>query len=65
VLESGKYTGSFGPAGAATNQAFLFYQNEDGRLGFDPDGITGSNPGVTLAILNGRPGITASDITLI
>ena len=65
VLESGKYTGSFGPAGAATNQAFLFYQNEDGRLGFDPDGIAGSNAGVTLAILNGRPGITASDITLI
>src|SRR4028118_253821 len=39
VLESGKYTSSFGPAGAATNQAFLFYQNEDGRLGFDPAGI--------------------------
>jgi Ca2+-binding RTX toxin-like protein len=65
VLESGKYTGSFGPAGAATNQAFLFYQNEDGRLGFDPDGIAGSNSGVTLAILNNKPGITASDITLI
>jgi Ca2+-binding RTX toxin-like protein len=65
VLETGAYSGSFGPAGAATNQAFLFYQNDDGRLGFDPDGIAGSNPGVTLAILNGRPGITASDITLI
>jgi Ca2+-binding RTX toxin-like protein len=64
-LESGAYTGGFGPAGAATNQAFLFYQNEDGRLGFDPDGIAGSNPGITLAILNQRPGITASDITLI
>jgi Ca2+-binding RTX toxin-like protein len=65
ALESGKYTGSFGPAGAATNQAFLFYQNEDGRLGFDPDGIAGSNPGITLAILNNTPGITGSDITLI
>jgi Ca2+-binding RTX toxin-like protein len=65
VLESGTYTGSFGPAGAATNQAFLFYENATGRLGFDTDGIAGSNPGVTLAILNGRPGITASDITLI
>jgi Ca2+-binding RTX toxin-like protein len=65
VLENGTYTSSFGPAGAATNQAFLFYQNDDGRLGFDPDGIAGSNPGVTLAILNGKPGITASDITLI
>jgi Ca2+-binding RTX toxin-like protein len=65
ALETGKYTGSFGPAGAATNQAFIFYQNEDGRLGFDPDGFAGSNPGVTLAILNQRPGITSSDITLI
>lgn len=65
VLESGNYTGGFGPAGAATNQAFLFYQNEDGRLGFDPDGIAGPNRGVTLAILNNKPGITASDITLI
>ena len=64
-LETGKYTGSFGPAGAAPNQAFIFYQNEDGRLGFDPDGVAGSNAGVTLAILNQRPGITTSDITLI
>jgi Ca2+-binding RTX toxin-like protein len=65
VLESGAYTGSFGPAGAETNQAFLFYENEGGRLGFDPDGFGGPNPGVTLAILNNPPAITASDITLI
>jgi len=65
VLESGVYTGSFGPAGAETNQAFLFYENEGGRLGFDPDGFGGPNAGVTLAILNNPPAITASDITLI
>jgi hypothetical protein len=65
VLESGAYTSSFGPAGAAASDAFLFYENVTGRLGFDPDGTAGANPGVTLAILNGRPGVTASDITLI
>jgi len=65
VLESGTYTGSFGPAGATPSQPFLFYENATGRLGFDTDGVGGSNPGVTLAILNGRPAITASDITLI
>ena len=65
VLESGAYTSSFGPAGAAASDAFLFYENGTGRLGFDPDGTAGANPGVTLAILNGRPGVTASDITLI
>ena len=65
VVESGGYTSGFGPAGAAPSQPFLFYENANGRLGFDPDGIAGSNQGVTLAILNGRPGVTASDITLI
>ncbi|MEG4961749.1 MULTISPECIES: calcium-binding protein [unclassified Microcoleus] len=65
VLENGAYTSSFGPAGAAASDAFLFYENGTGRLGFDPDGTAGANPGVTLAILNGRPGVTASDITLI
>ena len=65
VVESGAYTGGFGPAGATPSQPFLFYENANGRLAFDPDGVGGSNQGVTLAILNGRPGITASDITLI
>ena len=65
VLESGAYTSQFGPAGAAASDAFLFYENGTGRLGFDPDGTAGSNPGVTLGILNNKPGITASDITLI
>ncbi len=65
VLETGAYSSSFGPAGAANNQGFLFYQVEDGRLGYDPDGIAGPNRGVTLAILNNKPGLSASDITLI
>jgi Ca2+-binding RTX toxin-like protein len=69
VLESGEYTGSFGPAGAAKSDPFLFYQNDDGRLAFDPDGFGGANPAITLAVLNGtpngRPAITASDIILI
>ncbi|WP_377477991.1 MAG: calcium-binding protein [Microcoleus anatoxicus] len=65
VLETGAYSSRFGPAGATTNQGFLFYQAEDGRLGYDPDGIAGPNPGVTLAILNGKPGLSATDITLI
>jgi Ca2+-binding RTX toxin-like protein len=65
VLESGAYPSGFGPAGATKSDPFLFYQNADGRLGFDPDGSGGSNTGITLAILNNRPAITASDITLI
>jgi len=65
VLESGEYTGSFGPAGAAKSDPFLFYQNDDGRLAFDPDGFGGANPGITLAVLFNTPAITASDITLI
>jgi Ca2+-binding RTX toxin-like protein len=65
VLETGTYPSGFGPAGAAKSDPFLFYENKTGRLGFDSDGFGGSNPGVTLAILNNAPGITASDITLI
>jgi Ca2+-binding RTX toxin-like protein len=65
VLENSAYPSGFGPAGAAKSDPFLFYENKTGRLGFDPDGFGGSNPGVTLAILNNTPAITASDITLI
>ncbi|MEG4473467.1 calcium-binding protein [Microcoleus sp. M2_C5] len=65
VLESGVYNGSSAPAGAAPSDAFLFYENGSGRFGFDPDGIAGANPGVTLAILNGQPAVTASDVALI
>ncbi|MCZ0901410.1 calcium-binding protein, partial [Microcoleus sp. HI-ES] len=65
VLESGAYPSGFGPAGAAASDAFLFYENETGRLGLDSNGFGNADGVVTLAILNGRPGITASDITLI
>lgn len=59
------YNNNATPQGASTSQPFIFYQINDGRLGFDPDGSGGANPGVTLAILNNRPTITASDIVLI
>jgi Ca2+-binding RTX toxin-like protein len=65
ALEGGAYTGQFGPAGATAGQGFIFYQKSDGRLGYDPDGFGGPNPGVTLAILNDRPNLSSSDITLI
>jgi Ca2+-binding RTX toxin-like protein len=65
VLENGAYPSGFGPAGAAKSDPFLFYENATGRLGFDTDGFGGPNAGVTLAILNNKPAITASDITLI
>ncbi|UNU25762.1 calcium-binding protein [Microcoleus vaginatus] len=65
VLESGPYTGQFGPAGAAASDPFIFYENATGRLGFDSNGVGTADGVVTLAILNGRPGITAADITLI
>ena len=64
-LESGQYNGSFGPAGAGATEPFVFYENETGRLGYDSNGFGTAGGVVTLAILNGRPGITASDITLI
>ena len=65
ALESGQYNGSFGPAGAGASDSFVFYENETGRLGFDSNGFGTAEGVVTLAILNGRPGITAADITLI
>ncbi|MEG4276426.1 calcium-binding protein [Microcoleus sp. MON1_C1] len=65
VLENGEYTGQFGPAGALASQAFLFYENGTGRLGFDSNGVGTTGGEVTLARLNGRPNLTAADITLI
>ncbi|HSF75738.1 MAG TPA: calcium-binding protein, partial [Microcoleus sp.] len=65
ALESGTYNGSFGPAGAAQSDPFVFYENATGRLGYDSNGVGTAEGVVTLAILNGRPGITAADITLI
>lgn len=65
LLINSQYNGGVNPVGASTTQPFIFYQINDGRLGFDPDGSAGPNPGVTLAILNNRPTLTTSDITLI
>ena len=65
ALESGTYTSQFGPAGAGPTEPFVFYENSTGRLGYDSNGVGTAGGVVTLAILNGRPGITAADITLI
>ncbi|MEG3900605.1 calcium-binding protein [Microcoleus sp. B4-C5] len=65
ALESGTYNSSFGPAGAGDTEPFVFYENSTGRLGYDSNGVGTPDGVVTLAILNGRPGITAADITLI
>ncbi|MEG5013314.1 calcium-binding protein, partial [Microcoleus sp. B4-C5] len=65
ALESGTYNGSVGPAGAAPSDPFVFYENETGRLGYDSNGVGTADGVVTLAILNGRPGLTAADFTLI
>ncbi|NJM63486.1 MAG: calcium-binding protein [Oscillatoriales cyanobacterium RU_3_3] len=59
------YSNNAKPINASDTQPFIFYQINDGRLGFDPDGLLGPNPGVTLAILNQRPTLSASDIILI
>ena len=59
------YNNNATPQGASASQPFIFYQINDGRLGFDPDGSGGANPGVTLAILNNQPTINAADIVLI
>ncbi|MEG4309138.1 calcium-binding protein, partial [Microcoleus sp. AT10_D2] len=65
ALESGTYNSSFGPAGAGPSEPFVFYENETGRLGYDSNGVGTADGVVTLAILNGRPGLTAADFTLI
>lgn len=66
TAENGTYTGQFAPATVPSQDSpFFFYQAVDGRLGYDPDGKNGIKPGVTIAILNGKPNISASDIILI
>jgi Ca2+-binding RTX toxin-like protein len=65
LLINSEYNNNAKPVGASDTQPFIFYQVNDGRLGFDPDGLLGPNPGVSLAILNNRPSLTANDITLI
>jgi len=63
VLTNTNY-GNNPPSGATQTNPLIFYQIQDGRLGFDPDGALGQ-PGVTLAFLNNRPAIGPSDIVLI
>jgi Ca2+-binding RTX toxin-like protein len=60
AADSTVIAGLIPPAGTP----FLFYQASDGRLGYDPDGAGGQAP-VTLAILNGKPNLSGSDIVLI
>ncbi|MBE9186634.1 calcium-binding protein [Microcoleus sp. LEGE 07076] len=67
VLDNGSYNGQGGLNGQSP---LLIYENRlgaddnTGRLLFDPDG-SGSQAAVTLANLNGRPGLTVTDIVLI
>lgn len=60
VLDQGTYTN----ASTQSTQALIVYEGASGRLLFDPDG-SGSQGALYLALLDGRPGLTASDITLI
>ncbi|MEG4121147.1 calcium-binding protein [Microcoleus sp. N9_B4] len=57
------YNNTGNPLGSASS-SLIFYEINTGRLGYDPDGA-GGNAGVTLAILNNNPRISASDIVLI
>ncbi|MEG4863454.1 MULTISPECIES: calcium-binding protein [unclassified Microcoleus] len=63
-LETGTYNNDLKPAEATPGQAFLVYEGTTGRLLYDPDGV-GGNAGITLAVLNDKPGLTVNDITLI
>ena len=70
VFDSGTYVGNSNTTNIPAAQlpqttGFLFYQAEDGRLGYDPDGALGSRAPITLAILNNRPALGRSDIILI
>ncbi|MCC3425390.1 MAG: calcium-binding protein [Microcoleus sp. PH2017_01_SCD_O_A] len=63
-VETGTYNNDLTPAGATPGQAVLVYEGSTGRLLYDRDGAGGQAP-IQLALLNGRPGLTATDITLI
>jgi len=70
VFDSGTYAGGVNTTNIPSAQlpqttGFLFYQAADGRLGYDPDGASGSQAPITLAILNNRPALGRSDIILI
>ena len=61
-LDSGNPGAAFGPI--LVYEAQLDVDNNTGRLRYDPDG-SGPLAAVTLANLNGKPGLTVTDITLI
>ncbi|MEG4011394.1 MULTISPECIES: calcium-binding protein [unclassified Microcoleus] len=67
VIDEGEYNGQGGLNGQSP---LLIYENRlnvndnTGRLLYDPDG-SGALPAVTLANLNGKPGLTVTDIQLI
>ena len=63
-LETGTYNNDLSPAGATPGQPVLVYEGSTGRLLYDKDGAGGQLP-IQLALLNGKPALTATDITLI
>lgn len=60
LLDNGAYSN----ASTQNASALVVYEGETGRLLFDPDG-SGAQSAVYLALIDGRPALTASDITLI
>ena len=58
----GSYTGT--ETGAQSGSPLIVYEADSGRLLYDPNG-KGGNDVFYLALLAGKPGLTASDITLI
>ena len=68
VIDNGSYLDQGNPGAAATPilvyEARLNVNDNTGRLLYDPDG-SGPLKAVTLANLNGKPGLTVTDITLI
>jgi Ca2+-binding RTX toxin-like protein len=64
VYKRQTYNNDLTPAGATPGQAVLVYEGSTGRLLYDRDGAGGQAP-IQLALLNGKPGLTATDITLI
>ncbi|MEG4394959.1 calcium-binding protein [Microcoleus sp. BROC3] len=64
VLDNGTYNNNVTPIGGNPSQPFLVYEGASGRLLYDPDGA-GNRQGITLAVLNEKPRLTASDIVLI
>ncbi|MEG4799542.1 calcium-binding protein [Microcoleus sp. ARI1-B5] len=63
-LETGTYNNDLSPAGATPGQPVLVYEGATGRLLYDKDGA-GGQAAIQLALLNGQPALTATDIVLI